>query len=46
MRCKKGTEKHYVPRRYWDQNGNEYPANYWHDIIYGEHDDHEFVDGE
>ncbi|KAJ6084277.1 hypothetical protein N7486_011077 [Penicillium sp. IBT 16267x] len=46
VRPKKGTEKHYVPRRYWDQNGNEYPANYWHDIIYGEHDDHEFVDGE
>lgn len=46
VRRKKGTEKHYVPRRYWDQNGNEYPANYWHDIIYGEHDDHESVDGE
>lgn len=34
-----GKEKHCVPRRYWDQNGKEYPANYWHDIIYGEHDD-------
>ncbi|KAJ5935544.1 hypothetical protein N7466_005091 [Penicillium verhagenii] len=41
-----GSEKHYVPRRYWDRNGNEYPANYWHDIIYGEHDDHDVGDEE
>lgn len=31
-------ERHFVPRRYWDRNGEEYPANHWHDIIYGEHD--------
>ena len=30
---------HRVPRRYWDGIGEEYPANYWHDVIYGEHQD-------
>ncbi|KAJ5632357.1 hypothetical protein N7490_008696 [Penicillium lividum] len=33
-------EKHQVPRRYRDVNGVEYPANYWHDIVHGKHDDH------
>lgn len=32
-------ERHCVPRRYWDRNGEEYPANHWHDIIYGAHGD-------
>ncbi|KAJ5778250.1 hypothetical protein N7520_001496 [Penicillium odoratum] len=30
---------HHVPRRYRDVNGVEYPANYWHDIVHGKHDD-------
>lgn len=32
-------EVHCVPRRYWDRNGIEYPADYWHDSIYGRHED-------
>lgn len=32
-------ERHCVPRRYWDRNGDEYPANQWHDIVYGVHED-------
>ena len=28
-----------IPMRYLDQNGNEYPAGYWHDVVYGEHRD-------
>ncbi|KAJ5734350.1 hypothetical protein N7493_003136 [Penicillium malachiteum] len=39
MRIGSKGEKHCVPRRYWDRNGTEYPANYWHDIIHGEHED-------
>ena len=38
MRYIKG-ERHLIPRRYWDRNGEEYPANYWHDMIYGIHSD-------
>lgn len=30
-------ERHFVPRRYWDRNGDEYPACYWHDAVYGAH---------
>ncbi|KAJ5804862.1 hypothetical protein N7474_010749 [Penicillium riverlandense] len=33
--------RHYVPRRYWDRNGDEYPSNHWHDIVYGAHEDAE-----
>ncbi|OQD64863.1 hypothetical protein PENPOL_c007G00622 [Penicillium polonicum] len=32
-------EVHCVPRRYWDRNGVEYPAEFWHDNIYGKHRD-------
>ncbi|KAJ5142949.1 uncharacterized protein N7515_001736 [Penicillium bovifimosum] len=32
-------EVHCVPRRYWDRNGVEYPAEFWHDGIYGKHRD-------
>lgn len=32
-------EVHRVPRRYWDPNGELYPAENWHDNIYGPHDD-------
>ncbi|KAJ5747957.1 uncharacterized protein N7511_009653 [Penicillium nucicola] len=32
-------EVHRVPRRYWDPNGEIYPAENWHDNIYGAHDD-------
>lgn len=28
-------QNHVVPVRYWDRNGNEYPAGYWHDVVYG-----------
>ncbi|KAJ5579975.1 uncharacterized protein N7459_005960 [Penicillium hispanicum] len=38
MRVVRG-ERHRVPRRYWDRNGEEYPANQWHDMIYGVHAD-------
>lgn len=31
--------RHVIPMRYWDQNGNEYPAGYWHDVVYGTHRD-------
>lgn len=30
-------ERHFVPRKYWDRNGDEYPASYWHDAVYGAH---------
>lgn len=30
-------EVHVVPRRYWDKDGVEYPANLWHDIVHGAH---------
>lgn len=30
-------ERHFVPKRYWDRNGDEYPACYWHDAVYGAH---------
>lgn len=33
--------RHCVPRRYWDRNGDEYPSNHWHDIVYGAHGDAE-----
>ena len=32
-------EVHRVPRRYWDPNGELYPAENWHDDIYGQHQD-------
>ena len=32
-------EVHCVPLRYWDRNGVEYPAEFWHDSIYGKHAD-------
>ncbi|KAJ5309044.1 hypothetical protein N7508_004423 [Penicillium antarcticum] len=32
-------EVHRVPRRYWDPNGELYPAENWHDNIYGPHED-------
>ena len=32
-------EVHCIPRRYWDRNGAEYPAELWHDSIYGKHGD-------
>jgi hypothetical protein len=32
-------EVHCIPRRYWDRNGVEYPANFWHDTVYGRHRD-------
>lgn len=28
-------ETHVIPMRYWDRDGNEYPAGYWHDVVYG-----------
>ncbi|KAJ5895269.1 hypothetical protein N7495_006960 [Penicillium taxi] len=30
---------HDVPRMYWDQYGNQYPAEFWHDSQYGPHRD-------
>jgi hypothetical protein len=30
---------HFIPRRYRDRNGVEYPAEFWHDSIYGRHAD-------
>ncbi|KAJ5207035.1 hypothetical protein N7491_002334 [Penicillium cf. griseofulvum] len=32
-------EVHCVPMRYWDRNGVEYPAEFWHNSIYGKHGD-------
>lgn len=29
--------RHVVPVRYWDKNGEMYPAGYWHDVVYGGH---------
>lgn len=28
-------QKHVIPVRYWDRDGKEYPAGYWHDVVYG-----------
>lgn len=36
----KREEKHVIPRRFWDKNGELYPAGDWHDAFYGEHDDY------
>jgi hypothetical protein len=33
-------EVHFVPRRFWDKNGNEYPCHGWHDWQHGHHPDH------
>ncbi|KAJ5170513.1 uncharacterized protein N7500_003296 [Penicillium coprophilum] len=33
-------EVHCVPMRYWDRNGVEYPAEFWHDSLYGSHPNH------
>ncbi|KAJ5973364.1 hypothetical protein N7481_010574 [Penicillium waksmanii] len=33
-------ERHAIPRRFWDKNGELYPANEWHDAFYGAHEDH------
>ncbi|EYE91382.1 uncharacterized protein EURHEDRAFT_242778 [Aspergillus ruber CBS 135680] len=30
-------KKHVIPVRYWDKNGEMYPAGYWHDVVYGGH---------
>lgn len=30
------SEKHHIPVRYWDRDGMEYPACYWHDVAYGD----------
>ncbi|KAI9933487.1 hypothetical protein ASPWEDRAFT_174649 [Aspergillus wentii DTO 134E9] len=27
--------RHLIPRRYWDRNGEVYPAGCWHDAMYG-----------
>ncbi|OJJ46571.1 hypothetical protein ASPZODRAFT_1973775 [Penicilliopsis zonata CBS 506.65] len=31
--------RHLIPRRFWDWRGEEYPAEYWHDVVYGAHSD-------
>lgn len=31
-------KRHVIPMRYWDREGNEYPAGYWHDVVYGGHE--------
>lgn len=36
-RCTGG--KHTIPLRYWDKNGERYPAYVWHDSTYGAHGD-------
>lgn len=33
-------ERHAIPRRFWDKNGELYPSNEWHDAFYGPHEDH------
>lgn len=30
-------KRHVIPVRYWDKNGEMYPAGYWHDVVYGGH---------
>lgn len=36
-------EVHLIPRRFWDKDGQLYPASEWHDAFYGEHRDYKRI---